>query len=194
MSEFLISVIIYCIIHSILSDPSIMKSLYFSWWYRMFYVVQSVVLLIPVYILYQKVPYEPFFEPDTALKNIVYIIWVSGAAFGLYAVRSYDNSSFLGITQFQAGMKGEKPVYSKPKLTRSGALSVVRHPYYTSALVLIWARPLGVKDFYLNLLLTAYFLLGTVNEERKLKKVFGSEYLEYMKEVPALVPFLRLRR
>ena len=101
--------------------------------------------------------------------------------------------SFLGLTQFRAGLRGEKVEYVKPKLTRNGALAVVRHPYYFVSLVLIWSRPLLWKDLWLNIVLTVYFLIGTLNEERKLKKEFGQEYLDYMKEVPALIPFIKRR-
>ncbi|PLX65734.1 MAG: S-isoprenylcysteine methyltransferase [Denitrovibrio sp.] len=194
MTGLLISISIYCIIHSILADSAIMGKVYFKWWYRFFYVVQSVVLLFPVLYFYQQIPYEPFFQPNLAQKNLLNIIWVSATAFALYAMRSYDNQSFLGFTQLRAKMNGETYKYEKPVLTKKGALSVVRHPYYTAALVLIWSRPLSVKDLYLNIVLTIYFLLGTINEERKLKKEFGQEYRDYMKEVPALIPFIKLRR
>lgn len=193
-SGLVISLIIYCIIHSILADPDLTGSYYYKWWYRFFYVVQSVVFFVPAFYFYQNAPAEPFFQPDVAVKNILYIIWVSAIAFGLYAVRSYDNQSFLGISQLKAKIRGEKVVYKKPELTRKGALSVVRHPYYTAALVLLWSRPLSIKDLYVNIILTIYFLIGTMNEERKLKKEFGREYLDYMKEVPALVPFIKPRK
>ncbi|PLX69765.1 MAG: S-isoprenylcysteine methyltransferase [Denitrovibrio sp.] len=194
MFNFTLSLTIYCVIHSILADSKIMGRVYYSWWYRFFYVVQSVVLLLPVLYFYHTMPSEIFFKPNLPQKNFLNIIFVSAITFGLYAVRSYDNASFLGLTQVKAKLNGEEYTYEKPTLTKKGALAVVRHPYYTASLVAIWARPLAVKDLYLNILLTLYFLLGTINEERKLKKEFGQEYLDYMKEVPALVPFFKLRR
>lgn len=194
MILFLGCLTIYLILHSILADPHIMRRIYYRWWYRFFYVAQSVILLLPIVYIFYMLPEEPFFQPDLPVKNLLYIFWVSGLAFGLYAVRSYDNSSFLGITQFRKGMKGEKVKYEKPVLTKKGALALVRHPYYTVSLILIWSRPLFLKDLWLNIALTIYFLLGTINEERKLRKEFGQEYIEYSKEVPALIPFTKLRR
>lgn len=193
MSSFLISITVYFVIHSVLADGWLMRRVYHRWWYRFFYVSQSCLLLVPVVYFFWKLPSEPFFEPNLPVRNILYIIWVSGFTFGLYAVRSYDNMSFLGLTQFRAGLRGEKVEYVKPKLTRNGALAVVRHPYYFVSLVLIWSRPLLWKDLWLNIVLTVYFLIGTLNEERKLKKEFGQEYLDYMKEVPALIPFIKRR-
>ena len=194
MFNFTLSLTIYCVIHSVLADSKIIGQVYYSWWYRFFYVVQSVVLLLPVLYFYNEIPSDVFFKPNLPVKNLLNIIFISAITFALYAVRSYDNSSFLGLSQVKGKMNGEEYAYEKPVLTRKGALSVVRHPYYTASLVAIWARPLADKDLYLNILLTIYFLLGTINEERKLKNEFGQEYLDYMEEVPALVPFLKLRR
>jgi len=67
----------------------------------------------------------------------------------------------------------------------------VRHPYYTAGLILIWARPMNSTDFVVTLILTAYFIIGYINEERKLIKEFGQDYIEYSKNVPALIPKLR---
>ena len=39
-----------------------------------------------------------------------------------------------------------------------------------------------------NLVLTAYFVIGAILEERKLVAEFGEEYREYQKRVPMLVP------
>jgi len=166
-----------------------MGKVYFKWWYRFFYVAQSVILFIPLFLMYHFIPSEPLFTPSIALYLFYAIAWLTGLGFGLYAVKSYDNGTFLGLTQVKMKMNGEDYIYHKPKLTRKGALAYVRHPYYSISLLLIWARPLSEKDLYLNTALTIYFILGTINEERKLKREFGDEYLDYMKDVPALVPF-----
>ncbi len=195
MLYFSLSLIIYCVIHSILADSKLMGgSIYHSWWYRFFYVVQSVVLLLPVLYFYHKIPSEVFFQPNLPQKNFLNIIFISAITFALYAVRSYDNSSFLGLTQVTAKLKGEDYHYEKPALSKKrcsvGCSSSVLYGIFGCYLV----ETLEVKDLYLNILLTLYFLLGTINEERKLKQEFGQEYLDYMQEVPALVPFLKLRR
>lgn len=191
---FIAILILYCVIHSILADPDIMGELYVQWWFRFFYVAQSVILFIPVYWQYLILPSEPFFDPGILLRIALMSVWMGGLIFGLYAVRSYDNMSFLGITQLRKGLRGGEAEYQRPKLTKKGALGIVRHPYYFTALLLIWARPMAYKDLYMNIVLTIYFLLGTINEERKLRKEFGQEYADYSKDVPALIPFMKLRK
>ena len=191
MTLFLISLTAYCVLHSVLADAYIMRRVYFRWWYRFFYVAQSVLLFIPLFAMYHYIPSNPLFTPNMYLYVFYAISWLIGLGFGLYAVKSYDNGTFLGITQMKMKVRGEEYIYHKPKLTRKGALSYVRHPYYSVSLLLIWARPLAVKDIYLNAALTIYFILGTINEERKLRKEFGQEYMDYCHEVPALIPFTK---
>lgn len=194
MTLFLACTALYCILHTILADPDLMRPVYYRWWYRFFYVTQSVLLFIPLLLMFYILPSRPFFTPGVFMTAVLAVIWIAGMAFGLFAVRSYDNFSFLGISQLQKGLRGEQYIYERPKLTRKGALAYVRHPYYSVSILLIWARPMTYKDLYLNILLTVYFLLGTINEERKLRKEFGQEYLDYANDVPALVPFIKPRR
>lgn len=166
-----------------------MGGLYKKHWYRFFYVFLSFILLPPVIYIYLQTEKQLFFDPSPFLRLLLFFIWIAALAFAVYASRCYDNARFLGIRQlFDKQSEHEKI------LSRNGALGIVRHPYYSASLVLIWARPMHSADFMITLLLTVYFILGTINEERKLLKEFGNEYREYMKDVPALIPRLRFRR
>lgn len=166
-----------------------MKSVYTKWWYRAFYVIFSVITIIPVVYIYLIVEKQPFFDPSLPVRTVLGIVWLAALGFGWYASRCYDNSSFLGFTQIINRNSRETVAGSKKKLVSTGALGIVRHPYYTAGLVLVWARPMNLSDFYITLILTVYFILGTLNEERKLMKEFGVEYAEYKKRVPMLIPF-----
>ncbi len=174
-----------------LADRKIIGRAYDLWWYRFFYVLQSVILLLPFPYLYTKIDHQQFFNPLVFWQIILGVLWFSGLLFGVYASKSYDNGMFLGISQIKARIKGEKQPEIPKILKKTGALSIVRHPYYTAGLILIWARPMNSTDFVVTLILTAYFIIGYINEERKLIKEFGQDYIEYSKNVPALIPKLR---
>jgi protein-S-isoprenylcysteine O-methyltransferase Ste14 len=73
-------------------------------------------------------------------------------------------------------------------LDTSGVLSLVRHPWYTGGILIIWARPLDTGAILTNLVLTAYFLVGTRLEERKLTAQFGQEYTDYQQRVSMFLP------
>jgi len=85
------------------------------------------------------------------------------------------------------------------ELVRSGAYRFVRHPIYTSMLLVIVGTGLILAPLYLLVPSVLLYLLGTEvrvrAEEALLAARFGQEFLEYRRSVPAYVPIPRgLRR
>jgi protein-S-isoprenylcysteine O-methyltransferase Ste14 len=79
-------------------------------------------------------------------------------------------------------------------LIRSGPYALVRHPIYTGILggVLGSAIALGhISGFIALILLSLSFWLKSRFEETFMVQTFGDQYIQYRKEVPALVPFLK---
>ena len=82
------------------------------------------------------------------------------------------------------------------ELTRDGPYRLVRHPLYLGSLLiglglvalaehqLIWLAAFGA--LYIGFYLPAMYV-----EELRLQSLFGAEYLEYMDEVPRLIPLPR---
>lgn len=76
-------------------------------------------------------------------------------------------------------------------LVQEGLHGYMRHPIYTGTiLVLIGLFGYHPTDIILltDLVVLAYLPFGIRWEERKLIDEFGEEYLEYKKNVPALIP------
>jgi protein-S-isoprenylcysteine O-methyltransferase Ste14 len=66
----------------------------------------------------------------------------------------------------------------------------VRHPLYSSAIILLWAWPHVTLDrLMFNVLWTAWIYVGTCLEERDLVQDFGDAYREYQRHTPMLVPW-----
>ncbi len=99
----------------------------------------------------------------------------------------YDTKYFLGITQWR-NAQHNKPAGSLPFHT-GGVLSYVRHPWYSGGIALIWGIG-SVTDIYLltRIILTGYFVIGTVLEEKRLKAELGEQYTAYCRKVPMLIP------
>ncbi len=179
----------YCILHSILADPFVLRDIYYKWWYRGFYVFQSLFLLIPAIYFYSKLPSEEFFHPGFAVKIFLGAVFAFALIFGIYTAKFYNNASFLGLEQIRQYLyKGTKEYDLHRELSMDGTLKYIRHPYYFSGLLLLWSRPLYTKDLVLNVVFTLYFIIGSINEERKLKNIFGKEYVDYCRNVPMLIP------
>jgi len=70
---------------------------------------------------------------------------------------------------------------------------VIRHPWYAGVVLLLWARDLDAAGLVVSGVLTAYVLVGTLLEERKLVHELGDVYRDYQKRVSMLVPLRWLR-
>ena len=79
------------------------------------------------------------------------------------------------------------------ELDTSGVLGITRHPWYLATLLLIWARPMDVSAIIVNVILSAYLIVGTCLEEKKLVREFGEKYLAYQREVSMLIPYKWLK-
>lgn len=184
--------VFYSFLHSLLADNKLIIKYYYKWWYRFTYVILSVILLIPIIVIYRNTEDRYFFNPGVVGKILFCLLWVIGLYIGYLASKEYDNSSFLGLKQvkdyFQKKIKENKEFYS---LKTTGLLGIVRHPYYLSALILLWARPMYIKDLIINIVFTIYFITGALNEERKLVGIFNDEYISYRRNVPMLIPDIK---
>jgi len=179
----------YCILHSILADPFLLEDIYHKWWYRGFYVTQSIYLLFPAFYFYVRLPEDEFFYPGFPANVFLRMGFVFALLFGIYTAKFYDNASFLGLKQLRLYLNKSIREYDVHRqFSTDGALKYVRHPYYFSGLLLLWSRPLYVKDLVLNIIFTLYFIIGSFNEERKLKRIYGQKYIDYCRHVPMLIP------
>jgi protein-S-isoprenylcysteine O-methyltransferase Ste14 len=100
------------------------------------------------------------------------------------AFRHSDPTFFLGI-----GQLGNAPPESG--LITTGAYAVVRHPMYSTGLLVLWCFPvLTTGTLAFDAAITLYILIGSELEESRLIAQFGDEYLRYRKKVARLIPFI----
>jgi len=64
---------------------------------------------------------------------------------------------------------------------------------YFAVIIYLWCQTFRLTDIVVNSVLTAYVIIGTMLEERKLVLEFGASYIQYQKEVPMLIPFTKLK-
>ena len=69
-----------------------------------------------------------------------------------------------------------------------GVLGLVRHPWYVAVFIFLWASDLNVAVITVNLVLSAYLIVGTPLEERKLVIEFGEQYKRYQDRVSMFIP------
>ena len=115
---------------------------------------------------------------------------LSVALFAVAVALSWTSSRALrGQLRIDAGLGVDH------KLVRSGPYALVRHPIYTSMLVVICAIAVIVSPWPLFLASLVLFVAGTEirvrTEETLLASQFGDEFQAYKRTVPAYIPFPR---
>lgn len=127
----------------------------------------------------------PFFE-SKAITIIASGIRVLGFVVLLVALAVYDLGRFSGVTQV---IKGERvSSLSNEPLQRRYLNQWVRHPLYTGAFLILWGGASSSLGLWTAVFGTLYLVVGTSFEERKLKRIYGNEYLVYQQEVPMYFP------
>lgn len=180
--------ILYFVVHSILaSDPSKdfikNKIAYIFPFYRITYNLIALFTLFFVLKYQNSISSDTIFQEILAIQFIGYAITFKGVALGILAFKNYSGMEFIGLDFSR-----------KPRsniLNTSGLNKYVRHPLYFSALLIVWGYFLtnsAVTNLIMNCVITAYLIIGTRLEERKMIQEFGEEYKQYIKQVPMLLP------
>jgi protein-S-isoprenylcysteine O-methyltransferase Ste14 len=161
-------------------------------YYRLAYNGFSLVTLIPVVLYGYSVQGEPLFSWEGHWKVLqVFLLAVSVFLF-VAGGRYYDGLSFLGLRQLRS-RSSCAGLTETCGLNTKGILGVVRHPWYAGGMMIIWARELDLSAIITNLILTGYFIVGTVLEERKLSVEFPEAYKEYQQKVSMFLPYQWLK-
>ena len=185
----------YCIIHSYLISIRFTHKMknwlkdYYAF-YRLFYVILSFFLLIPV-LYYTRLWASPaIFTYGFVGSAIRYILMGMAVFIFIKAfLIDYDLLTFAGIRQLMQFRKTEKQ--QPASIKKTGLLGIVRHPLYLGVIIFIWCNTFSTTDIVINSVLTIYIFIGTLLEEKKLILEFGDSYIQYQKDVPMIVPFLK---
>jgi protein-S-isoprenylcysteine O-methyltransferase Ste14 len=184
---------LWCALHSALISTTVTEYLARRMgppfrFYRLIYNIFSFLTLIPVVLYGLSLKGEPFFAWQGPWRiGQIFLLAAAGALF-IAGSRHYSPGQFLGINQIKEGNTCNA-LGEDCEVQTTGVLGVVRHPWYTGAILLIWARPWNSAAFLTNILLTAYLVIGTYLEERKLVLGFGEPYKDYQRRVSMFVPW-----
>jgi protein-S-isoprenylcysteine O-methyltransferase Ste14 len=188
----------WCSLHSLLISRGVVTRLKGRFgdsyrYYRIAFNTISVVTLLPVLLYSSTLHTEPFFTWSGAWRPVQLLLALGAFALFYGGGRHYDLAQFLGTRQITEH-ESRKGLTETGGLDTSGILGVVRHPWYSGGILIIWARPVDKAVLVTNLVLTAYFVIGAILEENKLVAEFGEEYRDYQERVPMLVPGAKWKR
>jgi len=153
--------------------------------YRIIFNIAAVILSMPLLVvmylypgetLWQWQGYGFYFTSGLAILSILGFI---------VSLQYYDLSEFWGIRQLQ---EKNVSIHDQENFHISPLHRYVRHPWYFFALVIIWTRDVSSVQFLVYSLVSAYFLFGSILEERKLVAYHGEVYRKYQQKVAGIFP------
>ena len=136
---------------------------------------------IPWQTAYMRIPLQPW------------RVWVAIACFLIAIALSWSSARALGrLWRIEAGLSADH------ELVQRGVYALVRHPIYTSMLLVIAATCLVLSPLYLLPVSLLLYVVGTEirvrAEEALLAERFGTAFEAYRERVPAYLPFPKRRK
>ena len=182
----------WCVLHSALISVRLTDALKRRHpgryrYYRLFYNAVAVITLAPLLLYALALRGEPLFAWQGPWRIVQALMIGTGLLLFLLGTRKYDARRFLGLAQLREDTAASG-ITASGGLDTSGILGVVRHPWYSGLLLVLWARPLDLSTLVINTVFTLYLLIGIRLEEAKLVREFGDRYRHYQQTVSMLVP------
>lgn len=156
-------------------------------YYRILYTLFAFAGLAGILLFQVMLPSPLLFDTNTAIQIAGAALASLGAAFMMLNIIKY----FVRLS----GLRWLTSEKMDVKLERRGLHRHVRHPLYLSTFLFIWALWLIYPYLSLliaNIIITAYTLIALRFEEAKLLLEFGEEYRTYQREVPKILPRIKL--
>lgn len=155
--------------------------------YRIVYNLLAVASLLPILLYASSLKGEPIIAWSGAWRIVPLLLGLTALFFFVAGARRYDLPQFLGLRQIKKSHTCSV-LTDDCSLDTKGILSMVRHPWYSGGLFIVWARPMDLAAILTNVVICAYFVVGTILEERKLKMLFGQQYADYQQQVSMFLP------
>jgi protein-S-isoprenylcysteine O-methyltransferase Ste14 len=185
----------FAIQHSGMARPAFKR-----WWTKMVpeaaeratYVLVSSLALVALYVFWEPIGGVIWQTPAGAATTAVIALYLFGWALLLYTTFLIDHFDLFGLKQVWRALTG-KP-YIPPQFRTPALYKVVRHPLYIGWLIIFWSAPtMTIAHLVFAVMTTAYILIAIQLEERDLITAH-SEYREYRRSTPMLLPRLWPRR
>jgi protein-S-isoprenylcysteine O-methyltransferase Ste14 len=188
---------LWCTLHSTLIATPVkdyLRKTLGDWFrfYRLFFNAVSLATLIPVLYYSLSIQRTPIFCWEGHLMIVKYLLLTTSIALFVAGGRHYSMSQFLGIRQIKTG-RANPALSEYDTFDTWGILRAIRHPWYIASLMFIWARDISLSTLLINIVISTYFVIGTILEERKLLLEFGENYREYQKNVSMFIPYKWLK-
>lgn len=123
---------------------------------------------------------------------------VIGWTFRLRGFSEILVSTYVTFTKFATGTPLEAKAGREEPLVIAGPYMYVRSPLYSGVVVIVLGWGLLTSSTFVlvsTVVIFIWFRLFVIRfEEKELRALFGAQFKQYADEVPAMIPFTKLRR
>ncbi|MBN8595195.1 MAG: isoprenylcysteine carboxylmethyltransferase family protein [Anaerolineae bacterium] len=199
MIVIVFTVIAFAVIHSILAQNRVKDSIRarmgeraYLGLYRILYNILAVLTLAPALVAIAFTPSPIIWR----VEGIPAVLLVGLQGIGLVGLTvsllQTDILRFGGVTQLMAWLSDQPLPLPPESLRTDGVYALVRHPLYLFSLLMLWPMAVMTESLLaFNIAATAYFVIGSIIEERRMVNDFGEPYIRYRQNVPWLFPFVK---
>jgi hypothetical protein len=172
--------------------------------YRPFYLVQSVITIIPLVAYIRRQPGKTLYHVQGIAAIPFRLLQGIGIFWAVYAAYEVGMLEILGIRPLRQLLNKENSIAPEPEaqgpaLTEHNSLQIAgpfrfsRHPLNLVPLIVLWLNPRQTTNLAAyNTISTIYLIIGSWHEELRLRAAYGDVYRQYEKgPVPFYIPKLR---
>lgn len=129
-------------------------------------------------------------ESELASTILLVLFW-AGWLIVFLSTFMINHFHLFGLTQIYDNLV--KREQTQLKFIKGYLYKLVRHPIMLGFIIAFWATPtMTLGHLLFAALTTGYIIIGVhFFEEKDLIKSIGDDYIQYQKEVPMLIPFLK---
>lgn len=184
---------LFAIQHSVMARPTfkhVWTKLIPAHVERSTYVLLSGIVLTTIYYYWLPAPRIVWEVADSAGNFALWVLFGLGWLIVLLSSFMISHSDLFGIRQVILHLHHR--AYTPPPFQKRMLYRVIRHPIMFGYIIAFWATPRMTEGHLLfAIVITVYVLIALQFEEHNLVADVGSEYRDYQKKVPMLVPFLK---
>jgi protein-S-isoprenylcysteine O-methyltransferase Ste14 len=191
----LVLLALFAVQHTIMARPAFKK-----WWTtiipreveRSTFVLVTSLLLLLLYWQWRPMTGVVWsVESTVGILILTGIFWL-GWVVVLLSTFMIDHFDLFGLRQVYLPLVNKE--YSGIKFKTTMFYKFVRHPIMLGFIIAFWSTPhMTVGHLLFAAATTIYILMGLQFEEHDLRAAIGSEYEEYRKQVPMLIPCMKKR-
>lgn len=168
--------------------------------YRAFYNSQALITFGVLGLYLRRLPRREVSHVEGSAATVMRGGQLSGLLWAVFAARAVGIGPITGWSSFRDWVRGAAP-FREPEaqgpapsegggMRAEGPFRLSRHPLNVAPLPIFWLQPVMTGRWLaFNLVATAYLVLGSIHEEKRLEEAYGEEYRAYIEGgTPFYVP------